>query len=163
MRVIMNNKIVRLTLLFPLIFLMNCSSGTVEIVNEKYFTEVVSNIAKGWNEGNAAFAAQYFADSAVYEEPPGKQLYKGRKEIFEFFGGDQGFDKPMKMEWHNLAFNEEKQLGFGEYTFAMNNQYHGIVIVKFENGKIVKWREYQYKSNLSWDDFAEESKFKTIE
>ena len=153
----------RLTVLFPLIILMKCSSGTVETVNEKYFIEAVTNIAKGWNQGNAAFAAQYFADSAVYEEPPGKQLYKGRKEIFEFFGGEHGFDKPMKMAWHNLSFNEEKQIGFGEYTFAMNNQYHGIVIMKFENGKIVKWREYQYQSNLSWDDFAEESKFKTVE
>ena len=158
----MMNKIVRLTVLVPLVMLMKCYYGTVEIVSDKYFTEAVTNIAKGWNEGNAAFAAQYFADSAVYEEPPGKQLYKGRKEIFEFFGGEHGFDKPMKMEWHNLAFNEEKQIGFGEYTFAMNNQYHGIVIMKFENGKIVKWREYQYQSNLGWDDFAAESKFKTM-
>jgi len=153
----------RLTIFLPLIFLMECSSGNVEVIDEKYFIEVTTNIAKGWNEGNAEFAAQYFSDSAVYEEPPGKQLYKGRKEIFEFFGGDHGFDKPMKMEWHNLAFNEEKQIGFGEYTFSMNNQYHGIVIMKFENGKIVKWREYQYKSNLSWDEFADESKFKTVE
>ena len=153
----------RLIMLFPVILLMRCSSGNVETINEKYFTEIVANIAKGWNEGNAAFASQYFDDNAVYEEPPKNQLYKGRKEIFEFFGGDRGFDIPMKMEWHNLAFNEEKQIGFGEYTFAMNSQYHGIVIMQFENGKIVKWREYQYKSTLSWDDFAEESKFKTID
>ena len=152
----------RLIFLFPAIFLIKCSSGNTETINEKYFTEIVTNIAKGWNEGNASFASQYFDDNAVYEEPPGNQLYKGRKEIFEFFGGEHGFDIPMKMEWHNLAFNEEKQIGFGEYTFAMNNQYHGIVIMKFENGKIVKWREYQYKSSLSWDDFAEESKFKTV-
>ena len=148
---------------FPLIFLMNCSSEHGEMINEKYFTEVLTNIAKGWNEGNATFASQYFADNAVYEEPPRNQLCKGQKEIFEFFGGERGFDKPMKMAWHNLAFNESKQIGFGEYTFAMNNQYHGIVIMKFEKGKIVKWREYQYKSNLNWDDFAEESKFKTVE
>jgi hypothetical protein len=162
-RQLINNKTMRLTILVPLSFLMTCSSENVEMVNEKDFTEIVTNIAKGWNEGNAEFAAQYFADSAVYEEPPGNQLYKGRKEIFEFFGGERGFNKPMKMEWHNLAFNEEKQIGFGEYTFAMNNQYHGIVIMKFENGEIAKWREYQYKSNLSWDDFAEESRFNTVE
>lgn len=153
----------RLTLLFPLILLVQCSPSTEGIINEKNFTEIIKNIAKGWNEGNAAFAAQYFADSAVYEEPPKNQLYKGKKEIFEFFGGERGFDKSMNMEWHNVAFNEKEQIGFGEYTFAMNSQYHGIVIMKFENGKIVKWREYQYKSNLSWDDFAEESKFKSME
>jgi len=153
----------RLTILFPVIFLMTCSSGTVETINEKYFTEVLTNIANGWNEGNATFAAQYFADSAVYEEPPGNQLHKGRKEIFEFFGGDRGFDKPMKMAWHNLAFNESKQIGFGEYTFAMNNQYHGIVIMKFEKGKIEKWREYKYKYKIRWEEIEEESRFKTVE
>ena len=153
----------RLIILFPAFFLIKCSSGNTEIINEKNFSEIVTNIAKGWNEGNAAFASQYFDDNVVYEEPPRNQLYKGRKEIFEFFGGDRGFNIPMKMKWHNLAFNEEKQIGFGEYTFSMNSQYHGVVIMKFENGKIMKWREYQYKSPLSWDDFAEESKFKTID
>jgi hypothetical protein len=151
----------RVIILLSAIFLMQCSSKNTRILNEKSFVEIATNIAKGWNEGNAAFASQYFDDSAVYEEPPKKQLYKGWKEIFEFFGGDTGFEIPMKMEWHNLAFNEEKQIGFGEYTFAMNNQYHGIVVMKFENGKIVRWREYQYKSTQEWDDFAEESKFKT--
>lgn len=153
----------RLVILISIILLTRCSSENTEPLTEKSFSEIATNIAKGWNEGNATFASQYFDENAVYEEPPKKQLYKGRKEIFEFFGGERGFDTPMKMEWHNLAFNEEKQIGFGEYTFAMNNQYHGIVIIKFENGKIVRWREYQYKSDLSWDDFAEESNFKTNE
>jgi hypothetical protein len=35
--------------------------------------------------------------------------------------------------------------------------------MKFEGGKIMKWREYQYKSKLTWDDFAAESRFKTVE
>ena len=26
----------------------------------------------------------------------------------------------MKMTWHHLAFDEESQVGFGEYTFQMN-------------------------------------------
>jgi hypothetical protein len=150
----------RLTILLPLILLTRCSTVTLD---EKSFTEIATNIAKGWNEGNAAFASQYFDEDAVYEEPPRNQLYKGRKEIFEFFGAETGFERPMRMEWHNLAFNEEKQIGFGEYTFAMNNQYHGVVIMKFEGGKIMKWREYQYKSKLTWDDFAAESRFKTVE
>src|SRR5687768_11813993 len=102
----------RVIILLSAIFLMQCSSKNTGILNEKSFVEIATNIAKGWNEGNAAFASQYFDDSAVYEEPPKKQLYKGRKEIFEFFGGDAGFEIPMKMEWHNLAFNEEKQVGF---------------------------------------------------
>ncbi len=89
------------------------------------------------------------------------QLYKGTIELFEFFGGEKGHEIPMKMEWHNTAFNAAAQIGFGEYTFEMNNKYHGIVIMKFENRKIIKWREYQYKSDLDWNDFVKETYFKT--
>ena len=52
--------------------------------------------------------------------------------------------------------------GIQEYTFAMNNQYHGIVAVKIENGQIISWREYQYQSTLDWKTFAGESEFETV-
>lgn len=51
----------------------------------------------------------------------------------------------MKMSWHHLAFNEQEQVGFGEYTFEMHGRYHGIVVVQVESGLIKQWREYQYK------------------
>jgi hypothetical protein len=142
-----------------LLFTVCCGREVSSEMDEEDFMRVAEGIAKGWNEGNAGLAAGYFADHAVYEEPPKKQFYKGQKSIYEFFGGEKGPDKPMHMKWHNLAFNREQQLGFGEYTFAMNNQYHGVVIMKFEGGKIVKWREYQYKSELDWKTFAGESGF----
>jgi hypothetical protein len=143
------------------VLLTKCSSDN-KTINQEDFSRIVTDIAKGWNEGNASLAAQYFDEHAIYEEPPKNQIYKGRKEIFEFFGGEEGFETPMKMKWHNLAFNEENQVGFGEYTFAMNNQYHGVVVIKFENGKIAKWREYQYKSALRWEEFSKESLFETV-
>lgn len=153
------NMIKPIVSLFLCCFLAKCSPIKEESIDQKKFTEIVNDIANGWNEGDASLSSKYFDEHAVYEEPPGKQLYKGRNEIFKFFGGDDGFEMPMKMKWHNLAFNEENQVGFGEYTFAMNNQYHGIVIMKFQNRKIVKWREYQYQSKLSWEDFARQSFF----
>jgi ketosteroid isomerase-like protein len=63
------------------------------------------------------------------------------------------------MVWRHLAFDEEVQIGFGEYTFQMNNRYHGIVVVKVRDGKICNWREYQYKSNLEWKDFVGNNEF----
>ena len=150
--------IVFISLLLPL---FSCKQTKSREINDEQFTSIALSISKGWNEGNAKLAAQYFADNAVYEEPPKKQFYKGKENIFEFFGGEKGYNMPMKMKWHNLAFNKESQIGFGEYTFAMNNQYHGIVIMRFENGKILKWREYQYQSRLDWKDFAGESEFGT--
>ena len=65
----------------------------------------------------------------------------------------------MKMTWHHLAFDEATQVGFGEYTFQMNNRYHGIVVVRIRDGRIANWREYQYQSPLDWETFVDENRF----
>jgi hypothetical protein len=111
-------------------------------------------VADGWNESNARKSADCFSADALYIEPPDKQVYRGRDELYEFFGGDKGTDVPMKMTWHHLAFNMETQVGFGEYTFQMHGKYHGMVVVKIENGLIARWREYQYQSDLGWEAFT---------
>jgi ketosteroid isomerase-like protein len=123
------------------------------------FEKLMQTIANGWNEGNARKSADCFCEDAVYAEPPEKQLYHGRADLFEFFGGDNGTDLPMKMTWHHLAFNEDEQIGFGEYTFQMHGRYHGIVAVKVENQLIKYWREYQYPTELGWDEFARHNVF----
>ena len=123
------------------------------------FERLMQTIAESWREGNARRAADCFSESAIYVEPPEKQLYHGRAELYEFFGGDAGTDLPMQMTWHHLAFNEEQQVGFGEYTFQMHGRYHGIVVVKLESGLIKHWREYQYRSELSWEEFTSHNPF----
>jgi hypothetical protein len=143
------------TTVILLLVACSCQSKTQHISDEE-FVEMLTQIAEGWNEGNARKAADVFADDAVYEEPPKKQYYQDKSEIFEFFGGEKGFDRAMTMTWHHVAFNEETQIGFGEYTFAMNKQYHGIVVVKIKRGKIASWREYQYESPLDWKVFSGE-------
>ena len=151
----------RYSLIVFLFILSSCSTMDQSKLEEKEFFEIVITIAEGWNKGNAKLAAQFFSDNAVYEEPPKKQFYQGKNDIYNFFGGEEGHEIPMKMQWHNLAFNEKEQIGFGEYTFSMNNQYHGIVVMKFDNKKISKWREYQYKSDLNWKNFTGESEFES--
>ena len=123
------------------------------------FERLMRTVAAGWNEGNARKAADCFGEDAIYVEPPEKQLYHGRAELYEFFGGDDGPDLPMKMTWHHLAFHEEEQIGFGEYTFQMHGRYHGIVVVKIEAGLIKHWREYQYRSELDWEQFTSQNPF----
>ena len=123
------------------------------------FEKLMQTIANGWNEGDARKAADCFSEDAIYVEPPEKQLYRGRTELYEFFGGDNGADIPMQMTWHHLAFNEEDQIGFGEYTFQMHGRYHGIVIVKVVSGLIKQWREYQYRTELSWEEFTSHNPF----
>ena len=70
-----------------------------------------------------------------------------------------GTDIPMKMTWHPLAFNKQEQIGFGEYTFEMHGRYHGIVVVKLEAGLIKHWREYQYQTELGWEEFTNHNPF----
>jgi hypothetical protein len=132
--------------------------GNIKILTPD-FERLMHTVAEGWNEGNARKAADCFSEDAVYVEPPEKQLYHGRAALYDFFGGDTGTDLPMKMTWHHLAFNEKEQIGFGEYTFQLNNHYHGIVVVKFESGLIQQWREYQYQSELDWEEFTHQNPF----
>lgn len=123
------------------------------------FEHLMHTISDGWNEGNARRAADCFSEDAMYVEPPDTQLHHGRAELYEFFGGDNGTDIPMKMTWHHLAFNEEEQIGFGEYTFQMHGRYHGIVVVRVESGLIQQWREYQYRSEMNWEAFTSQNPF----
>jgi hypothetical protein len=44
----------------------------------------------------------------------------------------------------------------------MNKQYHGIVAIKINDGKIALWREYQYESSLDWEVFSGESGFESM-
>lgn len=123
------------------------------------FRQLMQTVSDGWNEGDARKAADCFSKDAIYVEPPDKQLYHGRAELYEFFGGDSGPDIPMKMTWHHLAFNEQEQIGFGEYSFEMHGRYHGIVVVRVEAGLIKQWREYQYRTELDWDAFTNHNPF----
>lgn len=118
------------------------------------FEHLMQIISDGWNEANTRKAADCFSDDAIYVEPPDAQVYHGRAELYEFFGGDAGTDIPMKMTWHHLAFNEDEQVGFGEYTFEMHGRYHGIVVVQIASGLIKHWREYQYRTELDWQAFT---------
>lgn len=124
------------------------------------FEQLLQTVAEGWNESNARKAADCFTIDAVYIEPPDRQLYKGREALFEFFGGDAGRVDPMKMTFHHLLYNEDEQIGAGEYTFSYKGrETHGIVIVKIKSNKIHRWREYQYRSEVSWEEFVGESAF----
>ena len=149
------------TVVFFALFILtrtnSCSAG--EKITANQFGRLMQTVADGWNEGDAKKAADCYTEDAIYTEPPDKQVYAGRKALYEFFGGDRKPEPPMKMIWRHLAFDEASQIGFGEYTFQMNNRYHGIVIVKIRKGKISNWREYQYKSDLEWGKFVEKNDF----
>ena len=118
------------------------------------FRAILDTVAAGWNSARSDLAAGCFAEQAVYVEPPNRQLYRGRSAIRDFFAASIEPARPDRMRWHAMAFDSVRQVGFGEYTYRGRQNYHGIVVVQLNAGLIRNWREYQYRSPLSWEDFV---------
>jgi len=127
-------------------------------LDERQFRDLLARVAEGWSTGNPRQAVEAFTEDAVYVEPPDRQRYVGREELYAFFHGGGPSARPMRMTWHAIAFDRERQTGFGEYTFQRPGlQLHGIVTVTLAGGRIASWREYQYRSDRSFEDFAGDS------
>lgn len=127
-------------------------------MNFNEFKILMNTVAQAWNKNDAKTATECFTEDAIYMEPPDQQLYKGKKELYEFFGGEKGRESKMHMTWHSLMFNEQTQTGSGEFTFKMKSYSHGVVIVKVKNNKICLWREYFWSGDLSFKEFTDENK-----
>lgn len=123
------------------------------------FTSLMHRLAHAWNTGDANAAADCFTTDAIYVEPGDRQRYVGRAEIFALSGGQA--PPPMAMTWHSLVFDGAQQLGCGEYTFRGRRQYHGLVITQLRDGRISRWREYQYPSESDWTEFIGDSHFES--
>ncbi len=137
----------------PLFFLAALQIGPSE------FNRLLDRLAEGWNEGDARKAALCFTEDALYVEPPDRQVYRGREELYQFFGGESGRPGAMSMTWRNTVFDQRLQVGFGEFTFAYGSQVHGSVFIELREGKIRRWREYWYESALPYSAFAAASAF----
>lgn len=120
---------------------------------------LMEQVAAGWREGNATKAAERCTEDALYEEPPRNQFHSGRADLFEFFSRPNGTDTPMHMTWHHLVFDAGTQIGAGEYTFRLNRQYHGVVMVQLRGGRIARWREYRSESSLPFEEFSAATRF----
>lgn len=125
------------------------------------FERLMRELAAAWNAGDARRAAACFTADAIYSEPPARQLYRGREELFEFFGGDGGRVEPMHIVWHHLAYDEASSIGMGEFSFWIGDgdPAHGVVVVRVEADGIANWREYYYESELHWEEFTASNSF----
>ena len=116
------------------------------------FRQLLETIAGAWNEGHTATALACFTDDARYTEPPDRQRYEGRQELFEFFGGDN--PPRMWMAWHTIVFDRDQQIGAAEYTYTGTNTYHGVVVIRLRDDLVANWREYQILSDLDRNAFT---------
>jgi len=120
------------------------------------FASLLQRVADGWNRGDPGWAADCFTPDAIYLEPPDAQRHEGRKALVAFFRGDGPTARAMSMTWHHAAYDPDRGLGFGEYTFSVPGSFtaHGVAVVTIRDGSIASWREYQYRSDLPFSDFA---------
>jgi len=128
-------------------------------ISAEDFYRIMNTVAQSRSGGNASKAADMFAEDAVYSNPAGEQTRKGRAAIAKLFGGSKGPARAIEIQWHHLLFNEQEQIGAGEFTQEGHRRFHGMVIVKIKNGKISNWREYELPSNQSWEKFTDENQF----
>ncbi|MFC5408581.1 nuclear transport factor 2 family protein [Larkinella bovis] len=150
-----------LTTLFLVGVLIRSSaqSANHKPIGRAEFMRLMQTVAAGLNENNGRKAADCFALDAIYSEPPNKQIYRGRDRIFEFFGGWKGRPNVMQMVWHHLTFDEQTQIGSGEFSLTNGTTVHGMVSVRIRDGLIGNWREYFYQSTLDWNGFVLQNPF----
>ncbi len=155
----------RLILLSLVLSLLGCPDGSPDPETagphgtSDAFETLMEELARAWNEGDAARAAACFTADAVYSEPPDRQLFRGRDQLYEFFGGAAGRPGQMRMAWHHLAFNPGTGVGFGEFSFTYGTTAHGVVVLRVRDGQITNWREYWYESDLDWGEFVSGNPF----
>ena len=129
-----------------------CSTG--QEIDDRQFQSLMQDVADGWSTQNTELALRSFHENVIYMEPPDIQLYRGHEQLRPYF---DALEAKHEMEFHNLMFNRDKQIGAGEYTFSYGSDTAdtGVVIVKILEGKIAFWREYQRKGSSDFEDFID--------
>ncbi len=100
------------------------------------FFSMMHEMTDAWNQGNARKAADYYTERA----------------LIEFCGGYR-FTSPVRIHWRFLTFNENEQIGYGEYVFHQIHvsdssahvikKYSGIAHIQIHEGRITSWREFR--------------------
>jgi ketosteroid isomerase-like protein len=113
----------------------------------------MEEVAQAWSRLDTERALACFAPDAVYMEPPDVQLYIGHAQLRPYFAA---LPPGTFMIFHCMWFDEERQVGAGEYSFGREGAAsadHGVAVVELRDGRIAFWREYQRKGSPHFENF----------
>jgi hypothetical protein len=125
-------------------------------MTRKEFRDLLHSLADAWSRRDYATARSVFAEDVRYGDPM-RYSFNGRGELRAFFENDEGYDQ--RTAWHTIVFDEDQQVGAAEYTYEGTHRYHGTVLIKIENGRISRWREYQHVDPREWEEFSSATAF----
>ncbi len=114
------------------------------------FHHLLRGLCEAWKNRDYRTAVGFFSDEFFYSDGL-NYCFDRKADLLKFFEDDGGHEQ--FCVFYNSLFDERKQLGVAEYTYIGTDSYHGTVWVKIDNNKIVSWREYQHKTDLSWKEF----------
>jgi hypothetical protein len=115
------------------------------------FEAMLHTLADAWSRRDYASAAAFFAEDVHYADPL-RYAVAGREQLLAFFTADDGL--PQITHWHNIVFDDRRQIGAAEYTYTGTHTYHGVTLVRVQADRITHWREYQHIDSRPWSDFA---------
>jgi hypothetical protein len=128
-------------------------------VSRAAFEQMVNALAAARAQGSTATTTDMFAEDAVGSNLASGQIYRGRAAAAENLFASKKPGQRASLTWHHVFFDETGQIGAGEFTLDGDPHYHGVVLFKFENGKIARWREYRIPSSRKWEKFTAENPF----
>jgi hypothetical protein len=122
------------------------------------FASMLQALAEAWTRRDHQTAARFFTPGVQYADPL-RYTISGRDTLLAFFTADDGL--PQTTRWHNIVFDEERQIGAAEYTYTGTHCYHGVALVRLDKGMISHWREYQHIDVRAWEQFAGNTAFES--
>lgn len=125
-------------------------------MTEFEFRELLNRLAKGWASRDYAQVAEAFAEDVCYADPL-RYSFHNRASLRAFFEADEG--REQSTVFHTVIFDEARQVASVEYTYEGSHRYHGVALIRLENGRITHWREYQHIDPRAWPEFVAGTEF----
>jgi len=113
------------------------------------FAALLDRLAQALAARDHAAAADCFAADVRYRDAMRTSL-DGRAQLLEMF--DTEIVAP-GVVWHNVVFDETKQMGAVEYTSRGLHRFHGVAIARVDGAVITEWRALQHLSDFEWSEF----------